>query len=189
MKETVNKIKSCKMKIHGISLILFTLLLLLCLGHAAYYYPLLPDRVASHFGASGQPDAWSGKESFMKIYLMVIVFMAGLFPGIGLIMRRVPADLMNLPNKDYWLSPERRRETIDVLSRQFLWFGSATLLLLLDIFHQSFRVHLGKAQALEHPWLSIVTYVVFTTFWSVALIVKFMRVPLSSHSEFKPPES
>jgi len=159
------------------------MVLLLCIGHAVYYYPLLPDRVASHFGASGLPDAWSGKESFVKIYLIVVAVIALLFPGIGLILRKTPASLMNLPNKDYWLSPERREETIAVLSRQFLWFGSATLLLLLDIFHQSFRVHLGKAQALDHPVASIVVYVIFTTFWSIALIVKFMRKPDSFNAD------
>ena len=161
----------------NISLLVFIVLLLLCLGQAAYYYPLLPDRVASHFGASGQPDAWSSKESFVKIYFIVVVFIVLLFPGIGLMLRKIPTSLMNLPNKDYWLSPERSQDTIDVLSRQFLWFGSATLMLLLDIFHQSFRVHLGKAQTLEHPVASIVVYVGFSVLWSIALIVKFMRKP------------
>jgi hypothetical protein len=137
----------------------------------------LPLRVASHFGTSGRPDAWSCKESFVNIYLIVVAFIALLFPGIGLILRKIPVSLINLPNKDYWLSTERKEETIAVLSRQFLWFGSATLLLLLDIFHQSVRVHLGKTQTLEHPVASIVVYVVFTTFWSIALIVKFMRMP------------
>ena len=160
-----------------ISLIVFIILLVLCIAHAAYYYPLLPDRVASHFGASGRPDAWSDKGSFVNIYLSVVAFIAVLFLGIGLLLRKIPTFLINLLNKDYWLSPERRQETIDVLSRQFLWFGSATLLLLLDIFHQSFRVHLGKAQALDHPWISIVAYVVFTTLWSIGLIVKFARKP------------
>jgi uncharacterized membrane protein len=161
----------------NISLIVFILLLLLCIGHAMYYYPLLPDRVASHFGASGRPDAWSSKESFVKIYLIVVAVIALLFPGIGLILRKTPTSMMNLPNKDYWLSPERKDETIAILYRQFLWFGSATLLLLLDIFHQSFRVHLGKAQALDHPIASIVVYVVFTTFWSIGLIMKFKLKP------------
>lgn len=161
----------------NISLIVFILLLLLCIGHAMYYYPLLPDRVASHFGASGRPDAWSSKESFVKIYLIVVAVIALLFPGIGLILRKTPASMMNLTNKDYWLSPERKDETIAILYRQFLWFGSATLLLLLDIFHQSFRVHLGKAQALDHPIASIVVYVVFTTFWSIGLIMKFKLKP------------
>jgi uncharacterized membrane protein len=161
----------------NISLLVFILLLLLCIGHAVYYYPFLPDRVASHFGASGRPDAWSSKESFARIYFIVIAFIAVLFPGIGLIFRKIPTSFINLPNKDYWLAPERSEETIAVLSRQFLWFGSATLLLLLGIFHQSFRVHLGKAQGLEHPVASIVVYIVFTTLWSIALIVKFSRKP------------
>jgi hypothetical protein len=144
-------------------------MLALCIAQVAYYYPLLPDRVTSHFGASGQPDAWSSKESFVKIYLIVVAFIA--------VLRKTPTSMINLPNKDYWLSPECAEETIDVLWRQFLWFGSATLLLLLDIFHQSFRVHLGKAQALEHPVASIVGYVLFTTLWSIGLIAKFMRKP------------
>jgi uncharacterized membrane protein len=159
------------------SLIVFVILLLLCIAQVAYYYPLLPDRVASHFGASGRPDAWSSKETFVTIYLIVVAFIAVLFPGIGLVLRKIPTSLINLPNKDYWLLPERREETIAVLSRQFLWFGSATLLLLLDIFHQSFRVHLGQAQGLEHPVSSIVAYVAFSVFWSIGLIVKFMRKP------------
>ena len=158
-----------------ISLIVFIILLLLSIAHVVYYYPLLPDRVASHFGASGRPDAWSSKETFVKIYLIVVALIAALFPGIGLILRKTPTTMINLPNKDYWLSPERKQETIDVLSRQFLWFGSATLLLLLDIFHQSFRVHLGQAKTLEHPVASIVVYVLFATLWSIALIAKFLR--------------
>ncbi len=160
-----------------ISLMVFTILLLLCLGHAAYYYPLLPDRVASHFGASGQPDAWSSKGSFVMTCLVVVAFIAVLFPGIGLIVRKMPAGMINLLNKDYWLSPERKEETIDFLSRQFLWFGSATLLLLLEMTHQAFRVHLGEASALDHPIANIMIYAVFSLLWSIGLIVKFMRKP------------
>ncbi len=160
-----------------LSRIIFITALLLCLGHAAYYYPLLPDRVASHFGTSGRPDAWSSKEAFVKVYLIAVAFVALLFSGIGFLLRRTPASLVNLPNKDYWLSPERSGETIALLSRQFLWFGSATLLLLLDVFHQSFRVHLGRAQTLGHPTASIAVYVGFSVLWSIWLVAKFRRRP------------
>ena len=105
------------------SLIVFVILLLLCIGDVIYYYPLISDRVASHFGASGQPDAWSGKGSFVMTYLVVLAFIAVLFPCIGLLLKKIPANLINLPNKDYLLSPERRLETIAVLSRQFFWFA------------------------------------------------------------------
>ncbi len=161
----------------NLSRLLFIIALLLCIVQAAYYYPLLPDRVASHFGASGRPDAWSSKDSFVKIYLVVVAFVAVLFSGIGSLLRRTPASLINLPNKDYWLSPERAEETIALLSRQFLWFGSATLLLLLDIFNQSFRVQLGRSQTLEHPVVSLVVYIGFTVIWSIVLIAKFRRKP------------
>ncbi len=83
--------------------------------------------------------------------------------------------MINLPNKDYWLAPERRDETFAILSRRFLWVATATLLLMLDIFHQAFRVHLGKAASLEHPVFSLVLYVVFTILWSIGLIGKFSK--------------
>ncbi len=160
---------------NNLSRVVFVFVLFVCLGQAAYYYPLRPDRVASHFGVSGRPDAWASKESFMKIYLVAVGFITVLFSGIGCVLRRTSDSLINLPNKDYWLSPERREETMDFLSRRFLGFGSATLLLFLDMFHQSFRVHLGRASALEHPAASIVAYVAFSVLWSATMIVKFTR--------------
>ncbi len=160
-----------------VSKMVFTILLILCIAQVAYYYPLLPAKVASHFGASGRPDAWASKEFFVKIYFIAVAFVAALFPGVGFLVSKIPTEMINVPNKDYWLSPERRQETVDFLRRQFLWFGSATLLLLLDIMHQSFSVHLGKVSALEHPVASIVAYVVFSALWSIGLIVKFARKP------------
>ncbi len=161
----------------NISRIIFVIVLLLCIGQAFYYYPLLPNRVASHFGASGMADAWSDKETFIKIYIFFVVFIGILFSIIGLVIRKLPDSMINLPNKDYWLSLGHRQKTIDFLARQFLWFGSATLLLLLDVFHQSFNVDLGKAQALSHPAASIAVYIGFSLLWSVILISKFMRLP------------
>ncbi len=161
----------------NISRIIFTVVLLLCLGQITYYYPVLPDRVASHFGASGNPDAWSSKDSFIKTSLFAVGLVAVLFSCIGCMLRKIPASLINLPNKDYWLAPERREKTFDILSQYFLWFGSATLLLLLDMLHQTFRVHLGKARSLEHPVTSIVVYSGFSLIWSIRLIAKFKHRP------------
>lgn len=157
--------------------LVFGLLIATCLAHAAYYYPLLPERVASHFGASGRPDAWSGKESFLQIYLGAVLVIGVLFPGLNLLLAKTPNSLINLPHKDYWLAPEQREETIAVLSRHFLWFGSATLLLLLDMMQQTFDVHLGKAAALSHPLFSIAAYVGFSIVWSIVLILRFLRKP------------
>lgn len=161
----------------NVSFQLFLILLLLCLGQAGWYYPQLPDRIASHFGASGMPDGWSSKASFLAVYLVTVGLTAVLLGLIGLLLVRIPDKWINLPNKDYWLAPERRAETFGFLSGRFLWFGSATLLLMIDTFHQVFRVNTGKAAGLEHPWLSLVLYLLFTVFWTVGLIRRFLRKP------------
>ncbi len=157
------------------ALVVFLVLCALCVAHALYFYPQLPDTVASHFGARGEPDNWSGKGTFLGLHLVVMVVTAVTFLGIAWGVPHMPDDMVNLPNKAYWLAPERRQETFGFLSGAFLWFGSATLLLLLDTAHQSFRVHLGRAPALQHAWLSLGLYVGFTALWCVGLAVRFLR--------------
>jgi len=153
----------------------FVLLCIACLVHALYYYPRLPEQVAHHFGGSGQPDAWGGKMHFLIVYLATVAVMAISFLGVGLALPKIPNSAINLPNKDYWLAPERRQQTLDYMLPPFLWLGSLTMLLLLDIFHQSFRVHLGKATSLDHFWISMGVYLVVTTVWGIAIYKKFSK--------------
>jgi uncharacterized membrane protein len=161
------------MVMRRLSLTVFLVLCVLCVAQAVYYYPRLPETVASHFNRAGQPDVWSSKATFVRIYLAVTGLVTILFLAVTFTMSKIPVSLINLPNKDYWLSEERRQDTLALLSHYFLWFASATLLLLLDIFHQSFQVHLGKAGALSHPMLSLGLYIGFSVIWSVSLFVKF----------------
>ena len=153
----------------------FVLLCVVCLAHAFYYYPRLPDRVAHHFGASGRPDAWSSKMHFLIFYVVTVAVTAATFLGVGLAMPKIPNSLINLPNKDYWLAPGRRRQTLDYMFPQLLWFGSLTMILLLDMFHQAFQLHLGKATRLNHFWISMGCYLVATTVWCIAIYRKFNK--------------
>ena len=98
------------------------------------------------------------------------LLVAGIAVGLG----RIPNSLINLPSREYWLAPERRESTVEFMSRHMLWFGSATLLLLLDMLRQTFRVHLGKTQSLEHPMLSLLGYLMFTGVWCIALVMRFL---------------
>ena len=164
------------MTMRRLPLITFIVLAILCVAQAEYYYPLLPDTVASHFNGAGQPDAWSSKGTFVGIYLLVVVAITVLFLVISYAFPKIPPFLINLPNKDYWLSEERRRDTLSFLSGHFLWFASATLLLLLDIFHQAFKVHLGRAGALPHPILSLGLYLAISTIWCIWLFLKFKKI-------------
>ena len=74
---------------------------------AAWYWPALPERVASHFDGAGRPNGWSSKESFVGLMLGMTVFHAALFLGIEQLVRRAPAKWINLPHKEEWLAPAR----------------------------------------------------------------------------------
>ena len=41
--------------------------------------------------------------------------------------RFLPANLISIPNRDYWLSIERRRHTVDDLFAHSLWLSCLTL--------------------------------------------------------------
>ena len=154
---------------------MFLMLWALCVGYAVYCYPKMPDEVASHFGTGGQPDGWTSKASFITFYLVFTGLMALMFLGISFGMSKIPVSLINLPNKDYWLSPERKQNTFDFMFWYMLCFGSATLLLMLDILYQSFQVHLGKAETLPHFMLSLGLYLGITGVWIVGLYIKFVK--------------
>ena len=66
------------------------LALLLALLQYTDYYPRLPDRIASHFGASGQADGWSSKAAFFATNLGIALAMALLFLFIGWAIKKVP---------------------------------------------------------------------------------------------------
>jgi uncharacterized membrane protein len=153
----------------------FALLGITCVAHALWYYPRLPEQVAHHFGASGQPDAWGSKTQFLITYLVAVGVMAATFLGLGLLMPKIPNWVNNLPNKDYWLAPERRKQTLDDFLAPYLWLGSLTMIVLLDIFHQSFQVHVGNATKLSHVWFTMGAYLILTAVWCVAVFRRFRR--------------
>lgn len=82
-----------------------------------YYYPYLPEIVASHFNGFSEPDNFVSKQSFVLlkgVILMLVVFEFALLP---LLIEKMPDSLLNLPNKNFWLAKERRAETFLTIRR------------------------------------------------------------------------
>jgi uncharacterized membrane protein len=83
----------------------------------------LPDRIATHFNFNGQPDGWASRGSYMSF---IISFGTGLtlfIVFVGFVLRFAPNESISLPNREYWLAPERRAETKTYIFRQMLWFS------------------------------------------------------------------
>ncbi len=103
----------------------FIVLALLTVGYfmfVASSSPLLPAHVAIHFGINGHANNWANRSQaiFFAELLTVLPVLFGFF---AILIRVLPASVINLPNKDYWLAPERRDQTMSWISGQMAWIG------------------------------------------------------------------
>ncbi len=152
---------------------IFWLLVVAAALHMIYYYPLLPDRVASHFNGSGRPDGWTSKTTFFLIYAGVVILMAIIQITTRLTLAKTPSSLINLPNKDYWLAPERRAQSMGLLMKYMTGLWSATLFFLMSTIHFAIRVNLGRSRDLGDWFFFLAAYVIFTLAWTAALVRRF----------------
>ncbi|HEU6446864.1 MAG TPA: DUF1648 domain-containing protein [Verrucomicrobiae bacterium] len=93
----------------------------------------LPERVAIHFGAGGNADGWMPREQGIAFFRM-LTFVPAIFVILAMLMKWMPAWTFNLPNRDYWLAPERRDETIEAIAGQLIWIGCLMTLFMAGIF-------------------------------------------------------
>lgn len=159
-----------------LSLFAFLLVCALSVAQLVLAAQLLPERVPTHFGLQGSPDAFGSRATLLILNWTMLFFNAALFLGLPWLMERLPDDLINLPNKAHWLAPERRASTLASLSSHLRWMGSATQLLMMDLLSQTLAVATGEAGALPHSSASLGVYLAFTALWVVWLYNRFRRI-------------
>ena len=147
---------------------------LLALAHIAWYYPHLPNLMASHFGPSGKADGWMSKQGFALFYLVFIVIYSGLFGCMGSLLRKTPNELFNLPNREYWLAPERREATIKAFSHQFAVFGIAVGAFFIAVMQTIFLTNLGGSSQLSSLFfVYLVGFLLYTGIWTVQMLKQY----------------
>ena len=116
------------------------------------YYPLLPEKIASHFDAQGIPNDWTTKQQFVWLAGGTFAGLTLLLCAMPIIVRIAPPSLINLPNKDYWLGPEQRDATFQFLTTWMLWFAACTLWLLAIVLHAAMVANLQRPPQLMPMW-------------------------------------
>ena len=158
----------------------FVLFALALVGAASLVWAerVLPDKVASHFGARGQADGWMSREGYVQS-MGLIGFLTPVFLlGIGLLMRLVPAEIMNVPRREYWLSPEHRHETAQYMTRQFGWMACLSLALIVAINWLMIEANRTSPPRLSGSvWVLFVVFLASVAIWIVRLVWHFNRVP------------
>ncbi len=159
--------------------ILFFAATFTALALAVRQHGSLPARVATHFGAGGQPNGWMSRDNHTIGQVGISLFIGGLFFALTFYLARVPDRFVNLPHRDYWLAPKRRDETFAWIGSMLFWLGALLQGFLAYVFHEIWRANLitPPALRLNSLWLQLSLFII-TVGLVITLLFRF-RQPAS----------
>ncbi len=156
--------------------IIFLLLFIISIILPLFYFDQLPERIASHFNINNQADGWISKSGYIFFHYGIILFFFFLFWGLSFFIPRFPPSLMNMPNKEYWLSEERKERTFLILQAMVFWIGNACLALFIYVFYEVIMANIngtGKISSLS--WVSILIFLSANTFIVIKYVLYFTK--------------
>ena len=159
--------------------LIFALLALYAAVHFSDLYSQLPNVVASHFNARGAANGWQTKQAFFGVLVIVSAVVAIVGFAVPKMISVLPSQLINLPNKSYWLAPERAAETMEFFQTTLAWFACALFLFNILVFDYAIQINLNP----QHPpssarfWYTLAGFLGFVFVWTVRILAKFLRTP------------
>jgi uncharacterized membrane protein len=149
------------------------------IASVALLAPGLPDQVASHFGSGGAANGWTPRSSYTVFFIVFGVGLSSFVIGICYIVRFFPPTALNVPNPEYWRSPEHYPAACNFLFGNAFWFGA-----LAAIWVALFNGLVVKANRLSPPVLDTKALAMLTaaflagTFaWALSLVRHFRNPP------------
>jgi serine/threonine-protein kinase len=111
------------MKSTGALVVLLVGLCVVFLAFIAWSATQLPEQVSTYFGLGGHADQLSSRSHALFLMGGLGLLLPLMPAAMSLALRFVPNDFINIPNREYWLAPERREATYRFFSRQLLWLS------------------------------------------------------------------
>ena len=150
------------------------------------YYPHLPDQVASHFNAAGQADGFMSKSNYFAMMICLTVGMPAFLAALAWGIKYMPASMVNVPHKEYWLSPSMRPYTDALNEKILLWVALSTSAFLAVLGHLTNRANCRNEDlptvlfaAVLLAYLAVVLGVAFGTYY------KMLRIPKPEDSQIE----
>jgi hypothetical protein len=137
----------------------------------------LPTQVASHFNAAGEPDAWMPTENYLQFIALFGAVLPLVWVVLPQLLRFLPVQMINLPNRDYWLAPARRAQSLGWLARHFLWFACLQVGLAGGIHLVVFLANRVAPPQMSTPYMIVVIalFLVGAGGWVLTMVRHFQR--------------
>ncbi len=88
----------------------------------------LPAIVASKFDSAGNASGKMSRENYRNLMIGTVLFLAAMHGFVFWLVRILPESAINLPNKEWWLSPKNRDQTMQYITHWGIAMGSAVVL-------------------------------------------------------------
>jgi hypothetical protein len=137
----------------------------------------LPERVASHFALGGKADGWITRDAYVLVILVAATLLPLIIVGLIVAMPRAFPRMVNLPNRDYWLAPERREDALAGLAG-FGWVFACLVTLFVTGMHWTIvDAHASVPPRLAEPYvhLLLAASLVALLAWIIALYLHYQR--------------
>jgi hypothetical protein len=137
----------------------------------------LPAVVASHFDVAGIANGYMPRGSYIAVMLgvTVLVPLGAIFAGNRI--ASLPNELINLPNKGYWLAPERRTASMAWLISWLHWLSRGLALFLCFVHWLLLRGNAADPPHLEQSlfWAALIGVLTALGLGIIALHRRFSR--------------
>ena len=162
----------------ALPLLLMCVMAALAVGEWMAVRSELPPVVASTFGWNGEAVGWMGRDAFFTVLGALYALWIGLFAGLPRLLVRLPAELFNLPHRDFWLADERREETVATIGAWLAWVGAVGLGVLVWVGHAVVEANRREPARLgdELPWILGATMALLA-WWIWRLYRRFASLP------------
>jgi len=137
----------------------------------------LPERVATHFGPGGVANGWMTRDGYRAFILalttllpLFVVAMTGFLP-------RIAASQIRTRDREHWLAPARRAETMGWLASHACWLGIVLSLFLTGIHLLTLQANALTPARLSEPafFTLLIAFLVALVLWMVAATLRFRR--------------
>ena len=139
----------------------------------------LPGVVASHFEGDGFANGFSTRGFYVGLMLGFVLGLPALLVTTLWYTMGSPGARINLPNRDYWLAPERRDETVAWLRGHMVLFGQVLVVFLCYVHWLVVRANAVQPPRLDSPWMTagLVAFVAFALVWIRRMMRRFRIQP------------